>query len=404
MAGAEARKAMKRDPVRCPIRAWVCAVFLFYLSGPLGSSHYGQEFEGLSREFEPEILRAMSKGNIPSAAVALVCNDRLIWAGAYGYSNAWARTPAFAETVYLIGSTFKTMSTFALLQQMEQGKFKLDDPVNAHLTEFKIQGDLPSNPVTFRHLLTHTSGLPADFGPCPVWSDHAPLPLGLYLQQSLRLQSPPLSTVMYSNLAYTLVAYLVEKFSGTPFRRYIHQNILEPLKMKDMAFEPRPEMVERLAIPYFYETRSKKFVPVGWTKANVWPAGIIYGTVIDLAQWLIANLNHGVYKGKRLISEETFQEVMRRQYDRFTGPMHEGWLNETTGYGLTWWVSERGGEKIFAHSGSVTGYTAFLAGNLDRKTGFTILTNGNRCHKYLFELALTALDYMSRQVTAANQP
>jgi CubicO group peptidase (beta-lactamase class C family) len=363
-----------------------------------------QEFKNLSRDFEPEILKAMSKGNIPSAAVALVYEDRIVLAGSYGYSNAWARTPAFPETVYLIGSTFKTMSTYALLQQMEQGKFKLDDPVNAYLTDFKIEGDLPSNPVTFRHLLTHTSGLPADFGPCPVWGEHAPLPLDQYLRQSLRLQSPPLSTVIYSNIAYTLVAYLVEKFSGTPFRRYIQENIFDPLGMKDTAFEPRPDMVEKLAIPYFYEPRSGHYMPVGWTKANVWPAGIVYGTVIDLAQWLIANLNHGVYKAKPLISEATFTEVMRRQYDRFAGPMHEGWLNETTGYGLTWWVSERGGEKIFAHSGSVTGYTAFLAGDLDRKTGVAILTNGNRSHKYLFELALLGLDCLNREIAAGDSP
>ena len=376
--------------------------FLCFLQ--ISTLNGGQEFKNLSRDFEPEILKLMSKGNIPSAAVALVYGDRIVLTGAYGYSNTWARTPAFAETVYLIGSTFKTMSTFALLQQMEQGKFKLDDPVNTYLTEFKIQGDLPSNPVTFRHLLTHTSGLPADFGPCPVWSDQAPLPLGQYLGQSLRLQSPPLSTVIYSNLAYTLVAYLVEKFSGTPFRRYIKENILEPLEMKDTAFEPRPEMVERLAIPYFYEAKSKRYVPVGWTKANVWPAGIVYGTVIDQAQWLIANLNHGEYKGKRLISEATFEEVMRRQYDNFAGPMHEGWLNETTGYGLTWWVSERRGETIFAHSGSVTGYTAFLAGNIDRKTGVAVLSNGNRSHKYLFELALLGLDCLEREISAANRP
>jgi len=404
MAGAKAKKTMEPCAIHRTVGAWLGAVALLFLGGLLVSAVNGQEFKNLSREFEPEILKAMSKGNIPSAAVALVHGDRIVLAGAYGYSNAWARTPAFAETVYLIGSTFKTMSAFALLQQMEQGKFKLDDPVNAYLTEFKIQGDLPSNPVTFRHLLTHTSGLPADFGPCPVWSDHAPLPLGQYLQQSLQLQSPPLSTVIYSNLAYTLVAYLVEKFSGTPFRRYIQEKILEPLEMRDTAFEPRPEMVERLAIPYFYEAKSKRHVPVGWTKANVWPAGIIYGTVIDQAHWLIANLNHGVYKESRLISEETFEEVMRRQYDRFAGPMHEGWLNETTGYGLAWWVSERGGEKIFAHSGSVTGYTGFLAGNLDRKTGFAILTNGNRSHKYLFELALLALDCMSREIAAPNRP
>ena len=381
------------------------SVFLSFLCFlQISTLNGGQEFKNLSRDFEPEILKLMSKGNIPSAAVALVYGDRIVLTGAYGYSNTWARTPAFAETVYLIGSTFKTMSTFALLQQMEQGKFKLDDPVNTYLTEFKIQGDLPSNPVTFRHLLTHTSGLPADFGPCPVWSDQAPLPLGQYLGQSLRLQSPPLSTVIYSNLAYTLVAYLVEKFSGTPFRRYIQENILEPLEMKDTAFEPRPEMVERLAIPYFYEAKSKRYVPVGWTKANVWPAGIVYGTVIDQAQWLIANLNHGEYKGKRLISEATFEEVMRRQYDNFAGPMHEGWLNETTGYGLTWWVSERRGETIFAHSGSVTGYTAFLAGNIDRKTGVAVLSNGNRSHKYLFELALLGLDCLEREITSVNRP
>jgi CubicO group peptidase (beta-lactamase class C family) len=363
--------------------------------GVLGASG-GQEFGNLSREFEPEILKAMARGNISSAAVALVQGDRIVLTGAYGYANAWARTPAFAETVYLIGSTFKTMSTFALLQQMELGKFKLDDSVNAHLPDFKIQGDLPSNPVTFRHLLTHTSGLPADFGACPVWADHAPVPLEAYLRQSLRIQNPPLTTVLYSNVAYTLVAYLVEKFSGTPFRRYIQENILDPLEMKDTAFEPRPEMVERLAIPYFYEAKAKRHLPVGWTKANVWPAGIIYGTVVDQAHWLIANLNRGVYKGKRLIGETAFGEVMRRQYDQFAGPMHEGWLNETTGYGLTWWVSQRGGETIFAHSGSVTGYTAFLAGNLGRKTGVAILTNGNRSHKHLFDLALLGLDCLDR--------
>ena len=343
----------------------------------------------------------MARGNIPSAAVVLVKNDRIIWAGAYGYSNVRAQIPAFTETVYLIGSIFKTMSSYALLREMEKGTFKLDDPVNLHLGDLKIQGDSPLNPITFRHLLTHTSGLPADFGPCPVWSERAPLPLRSYLEQSLRLQIPPLTKVVYSNLAYTLIAYLVEKSSGIPYKTYIQQNIFDPLEMGDTAFEPRPEMVERLAIPYFFEAKSRRHVPVGWTKANVWPAGIVYGTVIDLGRWLIANLNRGVYKEYRLIGEKTFKEVMRRQYDQFAGPIHEGWLNESSGYGLTWWVSERDGEKIFAHSGSVTGYTAFLAGNLDRKTGFAILTNGNRAHKHLFGLALKALDYLREEGQAA---
>src|SRR5262245_18303229 len=90
-------------------------------------------------DLEPEIQRMMLEGKIPSAAIALISGDRVIWSNAYGYSNLWARTPATTSTVYLIGSTFKAMSTIALLQQMEQGKFKLDDSVNDYITEFKIQ-------------------------------------------------------------------------------------------------------------------------------------------------------------------------------------------------------------------------------------------------------------------------
>jgi CubicO group peptidase (beta-lactamase class C family) len=365
----------------------------------------GQDLDksSLAKKVETEILKTMLNAQIPSAAAALVSGEEIVWQGAYGNTNVWGQTPAFPNSVYLIGSTFKTMSTFALLQLMEQGKFSLDDPVNGHLSEFKISGEPPGNPVTFRHLLTHTSGLPADFGPCPVWSYTAPLPLRSYLERSLLLKAPPLSGVIYSNIAYTLVAYLVEKLSGIPYKQYIQENIFNPLEMDDTAFEPRPDMVERLAIPYYFDTKTKNYVAVGWSKANVWPAGIVYGTVLNQANWLIANLNRGVFKGRRLIGEKTLQEVMTRQYDQFAGPLTEGWLNETTGYGLTWWISELAGEKLFAHSGSVLGYTAFLIGNLDRKTGFAVLTNGNRAHRFLFSLGQQALEILADELEAARQ-
>ena len=370
--------------------------------GALALAAQDLDRNALARKIEPEILKTMLNAQIPSAAAALVRGEEIVWQGAYGYSNVWGQTPAFPNTVYLIGSTFKTMSTFALLQLMEQGKFNLDDPVNGYLSEFKIRGEPPGNPVTFRHLLTHTSGLPADFGPCSVWSYNAPLPLRSYLERSLQLKAPPLSGVIYSNMAYTLIAYLVEKLSGIPYRQYIQENIFDPLEIADTAFEPRPDMVERLAIPYYFDTKTKNYTAVGWSKANVWPAGIVYGTVLNQANWLIANLNHGVFKGRRLISEETFQRIMTRQYDQFAGPLTEGWLNETTGYGLTWWISELAGEKLFAHSGSVLGYTAFLVGNLDRKIGFAVLTNGNRAHRFLFDLGQNALEILTSELRPAE--
>ena len=347
-------------------------------------------------ELEPEIQRTLLAGNIPAASIALVSNDRVIWSGAYGYSNLWARTPASTNTVYLIGSTFKAMSTFALLQQMEQGKFQLDDPVNKYLTDFKIQGEDPQHPITFRHLLTHTSGLPGDFGAFPVWGDTVPPSLDDYLRKSLKVTRAPLVKVEYSNLAFTLVAYLVQKFSGVPYKQYIQEHIFTPMEMTSTAFEPRPDMEERLSIPYVVDEKTGSQIGTVRVKASVWPAGIVYGTVLNQANWLICNLNGGVFKGKRVISDQTLEQMFTRQYDQFKGGIEGIWGNETAGFGLTWWSEVRDGDRYFAHSGSVAGYTAFLLGNRDRKLGFAILTNGNRAHPHLFKLADKSIDLMKK--------
>jgi CubicO group peptidase (beta-lactamase class C family) len=354
-------------------------------------------------ELEPEIHRTLLAGNIPSASIALIAGDRIVWTGSYGYSNLWARTPATQNTVYLIGSTFKGMSTIALLQQMEQGKFKLDDRVNDYLTDFKIQGEDPQHPVTFRHLLTHTSGLPADFGGFPVWGDTVPPSLEEYLRKSLKVTKPPLTSVTYSNMAYTLVAYLVQKFSGKPFKQYIQEQIFTPLEMTSTAFEPRPDMEERLSIPYTVDQKTGAQVGAVRLKASVWPAGIVYGTVLNQANWLIANLNGGVFKDKRIISQPTLELMCTRQYDQFKGTIEGIWGNETAGFGLTWWTQVRDGDRYIAHSGSVPGYTAFLLGNRDRKLGFAVLTNGNRAHPHLFRLADLAIDLM-KKYTSVEKP
>jgi CubicO group peptidase (beta-lactamase class C family) len=342
-------------------------------------------------ELEDQIHRTLIEGNIPSITIALVAGDRIVWTGAYGYSNIWARTPAVPTTVYLIGSTFKAMSTVALLQQMQQSRFNLDDPVDRYLTDFKIQAEDPAHPVTFRHLLTHTSGLPADFGPFPVWGDTAPPPLETYLRDKLKVTRPPLEKEEYSNLAYALVGYLVQKLSGTPYKKYIQEHIWGPIRMTSTTFEPGPETIERLAIPYVMDDKTHAQAPAPQLKASVWPAGIVYGTVLDQANWLIMNLNGGLIRGNRIIDEKVLDQMFTRQYPKFNGPVEGIWGSKTAGFGLTWWVDERDGDRYFAHSGSVPGYTAFLLGNRDRKLGVAILTNGNHAHPHLFKLADQAM-------------
>jgi len=346
----------------------------------------------LAALLDPEIERSLKVGRIPSMAVVLVSGDRVVWTRSAGLANIRVKTPAASDTVYLIASTFKTMSATALLQLMEQGKFKLDDRVNDYLDGLEIKGENRRYPVTFRHLLTHTSGLPTDFGRHTVWEDGSPSALADYLRGRIQLWRRPGTRVLYSNIAFTLVAHLVERLSGMPFKEYMRKNVFAPVEMRDTAFEPRADMAERLAIPYMpVRRRAGVYRPVDWVKADAWPAGVVYGTAVDQARWLIATLNGGVYKGRRVLGEAAFREMTKRQFDRFAGPINGGWLNETSGYGLAWWVSTLEGETIIAHSGSVNGYTAFIAGNLQRKTGVAILTNGNKAHRWLYALALKSL-------------
>jgi CubicO group peptidase (beta-lactamase class C family) len=347
-------------------------------------------------ELEPEIHRAMAEGRIPSLTIALVWGDEVLWARGYGSSNLYTRAPATPSTVYIVASTFKTMATAVLLQLVEEGKVGLDDPVGNYLGELTIPGEDPAAPITFRHLLTHTSGLPAAFTATPLWADTVPTPMRDHLRARLRVDDPPLERQRYSNLAFTLLAHLVEEITGEDFRSEVRRRILDPLEMTSTAFALSPEMVERMAIPYVPDPATGALRPTDPVRFAEWPAGGVWGTVLDQARWLAVNLNDGSFRGERILSPEMVELSQTPQFPRFQGSMAGGWGSGRATYGLTWWTTTRNRERYIAHSGSVRGYTAFLHGNRDRRVGVAILTNGNRAHSQLVQLSFLATDLMTR--------
>jgi hypothetical protein len=87
------------------------------------------------------------------------------------------------------------------------------------------------------------------------------------------------------------------------------------------------------------------------------------------------------------------------QFPEFAGDaMAGGWGYENPGYGLTWWTTIRDGERFFAHSGSVSGYTAFVMGNRTRGFGVALLTNGNRAHPHLVRISNMVLDLLAEEM------
>ena len=108
----------------------------------------------------------------PGVSMGIVHGGKLIWAKGFGMSDLAAKTPATPKTIYRIASITKLFTSTAILQLRDAGKLGLDDPVVKFIPGFKVGDPFPDDPpITVRHLLTHTSGLPGEAA-FPYWTDH----------------------------------------------------------------------------------------------------------------------------------------------------------------------------------------------------------------------------------------
>ncbi|MEO5815058.1 MAG: serine hydrolase domain-containing protein [Gemmatimonadaceae bacterium] len=310
------------------------------------------------------IKKTLADNGVPSMSIALVRGDSVVWTAAFGYANMRTRTPATTETLYSTGSSFKSVTATAVMQLAEQGKLQLDDPINKYLGESQVK-DSSSKPVTFTHVLSHWSGLKNGAETQPIWSRKLPKTLEGFTS-SLTWVRAPETKWEYNNFAYGTAGLLVQKISGVEYEKYIVDNILKPLGVTTAhPVYPSPEMVERMALPYNAGGSLGKPAPTAQVHFDVYPAGDIYLTAEDMARYLIAQLNGGVYHGNRILSEESVREMHK---ERFGGDY---------GYGF-WMVHDTAsGHTLIHHGGAIQGQRAFLIGDLDAKVGVYYMTNSD---------------------------
>jgi CubicO group peptidase (beta-lactamase class C family) len=309
------------------------------------------------------IERAIQERGVPSVSIALVKGDSIVWKAAFGYANVRTRTPATPETIYSTGSTFKSATATALMQLVEQGKFSLDHPVNRYLGEDQVQDRLQSEkPVTFTHILSHWSGLTAGAITKPIWGRELPKPLGKMVSELYSIR--PVETKWeYNNFAYGMAGLLIEKISGVEYEKYMLENVLKPLGVTTPSpVYPSAEMVELMALPYNPGGPNGKPRPVAQVHFDVYPAGDIYLTAEDMARFLGAHLNGGVFNGKRILSEASVKA------------MHEPRFGGT--YAVGFWVKkDQNGHTIISHGGGIPGQSSFMMGDVDAKVGVYYMSN-----------------------------
>ena len=129
----------------------------------------------------------MAYKHLPGLSISIVHDQDVVWAKGFGFANVEEQTPATPDTLYRIASITKMFTATALLQLRDAGKLQLDDPIAKHLGWFDIRSrHADSPPITIRHLITHTSGLPRESAH-PYWTD-AEFPTPQQIREGLACQ------------------------------------------------------------------------------------------------------------------------------------------------------------------------------------------------------------------------
>ena len=259
-------------------RRYVCQLGLLLLLVLPGSAAIAQngrfDLEKTKTVLSGLVEKTLADNGVPSMSIVLVRGDSIVWKAAFGFANMRTRTPATTETLYSTGSSFKSVTATAVMQLAEQGKLKLDDPINQYLGESKVQ-DQPEKPVTFRHILSHWSGLTAGAETQPIWGRKLPKTLEA-LTSALSSTRAPETKWEYNNFAFGTAGLLVQKVSGIEYEQYIVDKVLKPLGVTTPhPVYPSPEMVERMALPYGAGGSLGKPAPVAQVHFDVYPAGDI---------------------------------------------------------------------------------------------------------------------------------
>ena len=347
---------------------------------------------GAERLFTAWMESQIAYRGLPGIVVGVVADQDLVWAKGFGYANVEKKVPMTPATKFRMASHSKLFTATAIMQLREQGKVRLDDPVNSHLTWFKLKpaGD-DDGTVTIEQLLSHSSGLPRELN--DHWTSWK-FPTEAEVQSQLpdkQAAFPPATRWKYSNLAVTIAGMVVEKESGMPWADYVQKNIFDPLGMTSSSVD---RDVPGLAVGYGRRmpdgTREvRPFV----SAQGMGAATGITSTVEDMARFVSAQFRTGPRGGNRILSTGSLREMHRVR------SLENNW---TSGNGIGFSTSRVGDRSFVGHGGGYPGYTTQTFFELSSKVGVIVLTNTNDSDP--FAIAMQLMRTVGDAVGKASAP
>jgi CubicO group peptidase (beta-lactamase class C family) len=330
----------------------------------------------------------IAAGWYPGAAIAMARRGTLVAAKSFGLARlatgSAPAVPADEQTMWLLYSQTKPVTSCAIWYLIERGKLRFHDAVADYIPAFSRHG---KGKVTLYHLLSHQAGFPDANVPPAAWEDHALLREAVC---DFTLEWEPGARVVYHSAAsHWTQAVLIEAVTGKDYRDFIREHILQPLGLDGLWVGVPDALHDRLVGAYQrtesgdHEAIPDRNTPAFW-RAGV-PGGGGYGTAIDLVAFYQMLLHLGVLNGTRILGPRTVQYVTRnhtgdRPDERFGMAMHRGLGVHVRGMTPTIrGLGSTAAPSTFGHGGVGTSYSW-----ADPGTGvsFTYLTNSQMPEPY----------------------
>jgi CubicO group peptidase (beta-lactamase class C family) len=343
-----------------------------------------------STELIALIEATMVNYHIPGVAVAVVKDSQIVWTRNFGWGQININ-PIADTTLFIIASISKTFVANAAMQMWENGYLDLDADINDYIPFSVVNPYYPDSIITMRMILCHTSSIDRRddvWWPDHVWGYDYPGPLGEYLENYLDpsganysmanyLGYPPGTFFRYSNIAYGLAGYIIERIAidngiATSLEQYCQDSLFGPLGMNETSWFLANLNTSNIAHQYNF---SSGYYDYGFLGIPIYPCGQLRTSSIQLARHLMAFMLHGELNGVRILESATIDTMMTIQY-----PATPSDDSGSQAYNLGWWkiYDEANDWQYWGHTGSWNpGCKTWMLFNPDENSGFVELTNGS---------------------------
>ncbi|MEZ4524068.1 MAG: serine hydrolase domain-containing protein [Thermomicrobiales bacterium] len=311
----------------------------------------------------------MAYGDLPGTAVGIVHDQELIYACGFGHADVESGTALTKDSIFRIASHSKLFTAISIMQLRDAGKLQLDDPIAEHLPWFNIQNRHPdARPITIRHLLTHTSGLPREAGSA-YWLNFD-FPTLEQVRERLSGQEtifPTETRWKYSNLALTLAGEIVAAASGKSFADYVQESILGPLGMSSTSVVFPDDQRDRLVTPYSRRLPEQQREPLPFVDAVGMAAATgLSSSVSDMARFISWQFRLLDGKETEIISAHTLKEMQRPHW------VQPDWKS---GWGIGFGIEHRDDRDLIGHGGGYPGNLTSTRISPEERVGVIVFTN-----------------------------